>query len=150
MKNARQKAIVRIIAENDVETQRELSETLRASGYDATQATVSRDIKELSLIKEQSASGKYRYTVGQAPEERDYSARLRSIFREGVNSCAVAGNIVVIKTLPGLANAASSAIDGMGVRGLVGTVAGDDTAFLAMTDADTAERFCAEVELMIK
>ena len=79
----------------------------------------------------------------------DFDLRLKKIFRESVKSCAVAQNLIVIKTLPGLANAACSTLDGMSVPHLVGTLAGDDTAFLAMTDRDSAEAFCREIEEML-
>jgi transcriptional regulator of arginine metabolism len=150
MKNARQTAILRIISEKDVETQHQLIQALESEGVSATQATVSRDIKELHLIKEMSADGVYKYAVSQSREVRNNSARLRSIFRECVTSYVCAQNIVVLKTLPGLASAACSAIDGMGVHNFAGSIAGDDTAFLAMSDIDSAERFCVEIEAMLK
>jgi transcriptional regulator of arginine metabolism len=149
VKNSRQTAILKIVSTRDIETQHDLIESLRAEGVDATQATISRDIKELNLIKELTARGTYRYTAGTTAQERDYSSRLRAIFRESVTSAAVARNIVVLHTLPGLADAACSAIDGMGIRNLVGSVAGDDTAFLAMTDEASAESLSAEIEQMI-
>ncbi|MDR0916967.1 MAG: arginine repressor [Oscillospiraceae bacterium] len=149
MKNVRHEAILRIISEKDIETQTDLLAALNDSGLTVTQATVSRDIRELCLVKEQSPSGKYRYAAGVSSETRDNSGKLRTIFRECVVSCAAARNIVVIKTLPGLAQAASAAIDGMGVRNLVGTVAGDDTAFLAMRDERAAVRFCEEIDSLI-
>ena len=80
---------------------------------------------------------------------QNYAARLKTIFKESVTSFDSAQNIVVIKTLPGLAMAACSAIDSMNIKNLVGSIAGDDTAFLAMTDAAAAEAFCAEIESMI-
>ena len=147
MKETRQDAILRIIGESDIETQRELIAALRGAGYDATQATVSRDIKDLCLIKEQAPNGRSRYTTaGVSARERDYTARLRAIFREGVTECVPARNLVVLKTLPGFASVACAAIDSMGIRGFVGSVAGDDTAFLAMKDERSAERLCAEID----
>ena len=80
----------------------------------------------------------------------NYAERLRTIFRESVTSLACAQNIVVIKTLPGMANAACTAIDSMAIRTIVGSLAGDDTAFLAMTDQQAAEVFCAEIKTMLK
>ena len=150
MKNARQSKILSIIKESDIETQHQLIEALRAAGYTATQATVSRDIKDLHLVKELTGRGTYRYASGMSADEINRSARLRAIFRESVTSCISAQNIVVMKTLPGLAPAACSAIDGMNVRGLAGTIAGDDTAFLAMRDNEAAERFCLEIKEMMK
>ena len=110
---------------------------------------MSRDIKELRLIKELSPTGRYRYVAVGRDDMVDYDQRLRKIFRESVTSYAVAQNIIVIKTLPGLANAACSTLDGMNIHDLVGTLAGDDTAFLAMRDNAAAERFCHEIEEML-
>ena len=149
MKSKRQNTILKIIASRDVETQNQLIEALIEAGVDSTQATVSRDIKELHLIKELTAQGKYHYIIGQKQEVQNYSARLKSIFKECVTSFVCAQNIVVIKTLPGLAPAACSAIDAMNIRNLAGSIAGDDTAFLAMNDNISAERFCKEIEGML-
>lgn len=148
-KNKRQKAILKIIQTQEIETQNQLLEALKAAGVKSTQATVSRDIKELHLIKELTPQGKYRYVVGQKQDMQNYAARLRTIFKESVTSFTSAQNIVVIKTLPGLASAACSAIDAMNIKNLAGTIAGDDTAFLAMTDAEAAKAFCAEIESML-
>jgi len=150
MKKDRQSAILSIIASTDVETQNHLIEELAKAGIDSTQATVSRDIKELHLIKELTSRGLYRYVASDKPETQNHSARLKAIFKESVTSYACALNIVVIKTLPGLAPAACSAIDAMGIRSLIGSIAGDDTGFLAMGDTESAERFCKEIENMLK
>ncbi|MCF0121540.1 MAG: arginine repressor, partial [Oscillospiraceae bacterium] len=125
MKNARQTAILKIISEQDVETQNQLINALEEMGITSTQATVSRDIKEMHLIKELSPAGTYRYTAATTSEVQNHSARLMSIFKECVTSYVCAQNIVVIKTLPGLASAACSAIDGMNIRNLAGSIAGD-------------------------
>ena len=150
MKKDRQNAILRIIASIDVETQNQLIEELVKVGIDSTQATVSRDIKDLHLIKELTTRGTYRYISSGKPESQNNTARLKAIFKESVTSYAHAQNIVVIKTLPGLAPAACSAIDGMGIRSIVGSIAGDDTGFLALSDMVAAERFCKEIEHMLK
>ena len=149
MKTSRQNKILEIISSQDIETQHQLMEALREHGVKSTQATVSRDIKELRLIKELSPTGRYRYVAVGRDDMVDYDQRLRKIFRESVTSYAVAQNIIVIKTLPGLANAACSTLDGMNIHDLVGTLAGDDTAFLAMRDNAGAERFCHEIEEML-
>jgi len=145
MKGSRQKIILDIIAQNDVETQNQLIELLNEAGVKSTQATISRDIKELRLVKELSPRGTYRY-VAAAGEVSNHSERLQTIFRESVTSCVRAQNIVVVKTLPGLASAAASAIDRMNVRDLAGSIAGDDTALFVMHDNETAERFLQEIE----
>lgn len=150
MKKKRQSVILQIIATIDVSTQNQLIEELDKVGIISTQATVSRDIKELHLIKELTSRGYYRYVVSDKPEAQDNSIRLKAIFKESVTSYASAMNLVVIKTLPGLAPAACSAIDAMAIRNLVGSIAGDDTAFLAMSDTESAEKFCKEIEAMLK
>ena len=150
MKKERQNAILRIIASTDVETQNHLILELEKVGIESTQATVSRDIKELHLIKELTPLGSYRYVAGGRPDSQNHTARLKSIFKESVTSYAYAQNIVVVKTLPGLAPAACEAIDGMGIKNLIGTIAGDNTSFLAMSDVEAAERFCREIEDILK
>jgi len=150
MKKERQGAILKIITEKDVDTQNQLIDELANVGIESTQATVSRDIKELHLVKELSSMGHYRYVVSSRGDSYNHTARLKSIFKESVTSYANAQNLVVIKTLPGLAPAACSAIDAMGIENLIGSIAGDDTAFLAMVDVVTAERFCKEIEAMLK
>ena len=150
MKKERQSVISRIIATTDIETQNHLIEELAKAGIKSTQATVSRDIKELHLVKELTQLGSYRYIAGSRPESQNHAARLKAIFRESVASYANAQNIVVIKTLPGLAPAACAAIDAMGIRNLVGSIAGDDTGFLAMSDTESAKKFCKDIEEIIK
>lgn len=145
MKSARLRAILDIVTSKNIETQGQLMQELSDRGIRSTQATLSRDLKELRLVKELTPEGGYRYAVTQE-EDRGFSERLRKIFRESVVSCEPAMNLVVIKTLPGLAMAASSAVDGMGFEELVGTVAGDDTIFVAMRDVKSAERLCEEIK----
>ena len=146
MKNERKNAILEIIKSRDIETQNQLIEALRERGIQSTQATISRDIKELHLIKELTSRGTYSYSAAQTTDIYQHMARLRAIFKESVTSFVCAQNIVVIKTLPGLASAACSAIDGMNIKNLAGSIAGDDTAFLAMQDNESAQRFCKEIK----
>lgn len=148
MKTARQNAILQIIAEHDIETQGQLIEALAGIGVASTQATLSRDIKDLQLVKELGENGKYHYVVNGKTKNSDHEIRLRKIFRESITSYAIAQNIIVIKTLPGLASAAGAALDAMHIEHLVGTIAGDDTAFLAMKDSKSAEEFCEEIDKM--
>ncbi|NLW65380.1 MAG: arginine repressor [Clostridiales bacterium] len=149
MKSARQKKILEIIAAKDVETQNQLIEELAAHGIKSTQATLSRDIKELRLMKELTGTGRYRYVASGRDEFTDFDQRIKTIFRECVTEYATAQNILVLKTLPGLAPAACSALDAMEISGLVGTLAGDDTAFIAMKDNETAEQFEREIEKLL-
>ena len=148
MKAARQNKILEIIGSGDIETQNQLMEALAACGIRSTQATLSRDIKELRLVKELAPSGRYRYAAARE-EVPNNDERLMKIFRECVVSYTSAQNIVVLKTLPGMANAACSALDSMSIPDLVGTLAGDDTAFLLMKDTPAAEDFCREIKALL-
>ena len=149
MKRARQAEILNIIQAVDVETQEQLLDELKARGFSATQATISRDIKELRLVKELSGGG-YRYASSERKGLADSDARLRNIFKEGVTSVDRAQNIGVVRTMPGLASAACSALDSMEIPGMVGSLAGDDTGILIMRDNDAAERFNQEVHKLLK
>ena len=149
MKRARQAEILNIIQAVDVETQEQLLDELKARGFSATQATISRNIKELRLVKELSGGG-YRYASSERKGLADSDARLRNIFKEGVTSVDRAQNIVVVRTMPGLASAACSALDSMEIPGMVGSLAGDDTGILIMRDNDAAERFNQEVHKLLK
>lgn len=149
MKSARQEKILEIVEKYDIETQNQLMERLKLEGVKSTQATLSRDIRDLHLVKELGPSGVYRYVTGAKDGFSDYDTRLRKIFRESVVDYAVAQNLLVIKTLPGLASAACSALDGMNIHNLVGSIAGDDTAFLAMKDNASAEHFSKEIENLL-
>ncbi len=145
MKNARQNAILEIISSEDIETQTQLMHALEKRGINTTQATLSRDIRDLHLTKEISRDGGYRYVSTRRSEE-DHTIRLQKIFKESVVSYDIAQNLFVIRTLPGLAPAACSAMDAMEVDGLVGTLAGDDTAFLAMRDNAAALSLYEEIK----
>lgn len=149
MKTQRQAKILDIIENIDVETQEQLLEELKKNGFNSTQATISRDIKELRMIKELTSNGSYRYTTSIKDTSGAFISRLNTIFRESVTSYDSAQNLVVIKTLPGLASAACSAIDAMNIPHMVGSIAGDDTLFLAMRDNASAVSFIAEIKKMI-
>ena len=146
MKPGRQNAILEIISEKDIETQNRLMQELAARGVKSTQATLSRDIKDMRLVKELGPSGNYRYVVAAKAETTDLDMRLKKILRESLVSYDVAQNLLVIRTLPGLASAACSAFDSMEIENLVGTLAGDDTAFLAMRDKESAVKLYHEIE----
>lgn len=139
MKPGRQNVILEIITEQEIETQHQLLQALAQRGIRSTQATLSRDIKDMGLIKRIGTNGVYRYVVSGRLNDEEARQKLKTIFRESVLSFDVAQNLVVIKTLPGLASAACSAIDANHIEKLVGSIAGDDTAFLAMKDADAAK-----------
>lgn len=149
MKPNRQAKILELIAAKDIETQEQLLNELDSCGFPATQATISRDIKELRLIKELGPNGTYRYSAAAKQREHSSSAKLNSIFKQCVIACDHAQNIVVIKTMPGLASAACSAIDAMGSDDVVGTLAGDDTAFLLLRDTTSATSLCTDIRRQI-
>jgi len=146
MKPGRQSVILEIIKERDIETQGQLMLALAERGVKSTQATLSRDIKDLRLIKEQGPDGKYRYSQAETKEADASAEKLRRIFKDSLLSYDIAQNLLVIKTLPGLAHGACSAIDGMKIQGIVGTIAGDDTAFIAMRDNEAATGLYHELE----
>lgn len=149
MKNSRQNMILEIISQENIETQEQLLKRLQERGISSTQATISRDIKQLHLIKEPVGQGVYKYAVSGNRTRLNIAEKLRTIFRESVTSIASAQNIVVIKTMPGLASAACSALDNMDIPIIVGSLAGDDTAFLLMQDTASAENFCEEIKTML-
>jgi transcriptional regulator of arginine metabolism len=149
MKSQRQAKIMEIISTRNVETQEQLLESLREAGYHSTQATISRDIKELRIVKELTGMGTYRYTTAQGDVTSSFSTRLNTIFRECVTGLDYAQNIVVIHTLPGLASAAGSAIDAMELSVILGCLAGDDTVMVVMRDNNAAAAFCGEIKNLV-
>ena len=138
-----------IISNINVETQEQLLEQLQLAGFTSTQATISRDIKELRIVKELTSFGTYRYTTAVKEVPTSFSGRLNTIFRECVTSFDYAQNIIVIHTLPGLANAAASALDAMKISVILGTIAGDDTVFIVMRDTNAAAAFCGEIKNLL-
>ena len=150
MKNDRPKRILEIVEREAIDTQELLQRRLLEQGVSCTQATISRDIKQLHLIKEPVGQGRYRYTVSSQRNRLNAADKLRSIFRESIISVDSAQNIIVIKTMPGLANAAAAALDGMNISDMVGSLAGDDTALLVMRDTESARGFCEEIHEMLK
>ena len=149
MKNQRQAKILEIISNKNVETQEQLLALLQEAGFRGTQATISRDIKELRIVKELTSLGTYRYTTSSNEVGGSFSTKLNTIFRECVISFDYAQNIIVIKTLPGLASAAGSAIDSMNLSVILGTLAGDDTVMVVMRDTNAAAAFCGEIKSLI-
>ena len=154
MKSQRQTKILEIIASKDIETQEQLLEELRQAGFRSTQATISRDIKELRILKDLTAMGTYRYSIGNKETSGAFSNRLNSIFKEERERYEklwydYAQNIVVVKTLPTLAPAAGRAIDAMNMSVVVGTLAGDDTLLIIMRDVQAAIGFCSEIKKLL-
>lgn len=132
MKRARHIKIKQIIDEQIIETQEDLLEALRENGVDVTQATVSRDIKELLLIKTPVANGKSRYALPQEQDNNITRKRLERTFHDSVNKISVSETLIVIKTLAGTAQSVAVVIDFLKIPEVLGTVAGDDTIFVAI------------------
>ena len=139
MKINRQNEIIRIISSADIETQEELASELRKNGFNVTQATVSRDIRELRLIKSPSKNGGFKYAK---PERHEVavSERLTRILTDSLVNADSSGNIIVVKTLSGSANVAAEALDNLGWPEILGTIAGDNTIFIVTrNETDTSE-----------
>ena len=149
MKNSRQNMILELITQENIETQEQLLSRLQERGITSTQATISRDIKQMHLVKEPVGHGVYKYAVSGNRTKLNFAEKLRTIFRESITGVDYAQNIVVLRTMPGLASAACSALDNMNYSMLVGTLAGDDTAFLLMRDTESAAEFCEEIKEML-
>lgn len=149
VKNARQTAILSIIEHNDIETQEELASRLRAMGIVVTQATVSRDIKELRLLKVLSPNGSYKYATADKAEH-GVSERFVRMFIDSVLSIAYSDNIIVIKTLSGSANAAAEAIDSMRWPEVLGTMAGDNTILVIVRSDAEAPLVVAKFQEILK
>ena len=143
MKNDRQTILLEIIEQEAVETQEQLLRLL-------AQATVSRDIKQLHLVKEPTGQGRYRYAVSVQKSKLNFAEKLRTIFRECVLSVEAAQNLVVLKTIEGMAQGAAFTLDNMGDTDIVGTLAGDDTILLVFHDNVRALDFCEQVKQMLR
>ncbi|MBS6185054.1 MAG: arginine repressor [Clostridium celatum] len=148
MKSKRHSKILEIINDNDIETQEELAEALKQAGYDVTQATVSRDIKLLKLVKMQSTSGKYKY-ISSAKEERDINDKLYSILKNAAIEVEQVDKFVVVKTLTGAASAAAEAIDTLYSNDVAGTIAGDNTIFVLVRTDEKALELISKIRNMI-
>ena len=148
MKTKRQETILKIIAENKICTQEGLQEKLREYGFTVTQATVSRDIKSLDLIKSLMPDGKYCYAQ-KAQEASPRTVKYRAIFIETVVSVDYGQNIVAVKCHTGMGNAACAAIDKMEYEGVIGTLAGDDTVFILTRDSEQAAQLVQKITDMI-
>lgn len=148
MKSKRHNKILEIISEKDIETQEELAEELKIAGFDVTQATVSRDIKMLKLVKMQSLSGSYKY-IASTKEQKDINDKLSSILANAAVSVENVDKFVVVKTLTGSANAVAEAIDTLFDTEVAGTIAGDNTIFILVRNIEKAEDLVTKVRNMI-
>jgi transcriptional regulator of arginine metabolism len=148
MKIARHAKILEIIGQKEIETQEELVDELRKLGMDITQATVSRDVKELKLIKVMSGSGQYKY-ASISPGESVLSDKLVSIFMQTVIHVDYVGNTIVLKTLAGSASAAAEAMDSLGWDGIVGSLAGDNTIFVLCRTPEKAQEIVSKIKKLL-
>lgn len=149
MKVSRQLKIIELIENNFIETQDELAQALKESGFNVTQATISRDIKELKLIKVTNYEGKQHYAplkdIGSI-----YSERVRAVFKESVLTIDYVDHTVVIRTLPAMGQAAALAIDSMDWCEIVGTIAGDDTIFVMVRNRDLVDSIVGKFKKLMK
>lgn len=152
MKKKRQEKIIEIINEYEVETQEDLARYLNEAGYSVTQATVSRDIRDMSLVKVPGVKVKQRYTVsteggggGSSGPGRQYTG----VLQDGVVSMEQAGNLLVVKTVSGMAMAVAAAIDSMQLEGMVGSIAGDDTILCAIKTEEQVKEVMQSMQNMI-
>lgn len=147
-KYERQSKILELIDKNEIETQEELAEYLKKLEVKVTQATVSRDIRELRLVKVLSNSGKYKYApISQSTEGT--TDRLIKIFKNSIVSVKIAGHMLVVKTLPGAAQICASAVDSLGLEDIAGSIAGDDTIFVAISDIDRVKEIAFTLKTLL-
>ena len=145
MKSARQSKIIELIEEYDIMTQEELSDLLSKAGFQNTQATISRDIRELKLTKVTTASGKPRYAL-QQPQDMDIWKKYRQVLAAGILTMEASENLIVIKTVSGVAMAVAAALDHLDINGLMGCIAGDDTIIAVARSKDMSDRVIANIE----
>ena len=148
MKKRRQAKIIELISQNPIETQEELQDMLMKYGFEVTQATISRDIKELRLVKDLSNEGRYVYSSGKKSMDV-INHRAGGIFNDTIITIDYAMNTVVIKCFTGMANAVCAAIDSMNLDEILGSIAGDDTIFILCRNEETASMFTNKLRTML-
>ena len=147
MKQKRQAKILSIIEQYDIETQDELLEKLAEAGFTTTQATISRDIREINLTKVAVAGGRQKYTLGKSTSHESIES-YRKVLSAGILSMVPAENLIVIKTVSGMAMAVAAALDNVEINGLLGSIAGDDTIFLAVRSRDMTDAVMKTINRM--
>lgn len=148
MKKARHEKIIELIARHEIETQEELVDRLRQSGYEVTQATVSRDIRELKLSKVPAGDGKQKYVVLKQ-DDRHLGDKYIRVLKDGFVSMDMAQNILVIKTVSGMAMAVAAAVDAMKLKEIVGSIAGDDTIMMAVRTVEDTKAVMDKISKML-
>jgi len=149
MKSERQAAIVDLITRYEIETQEDMIEKLREAGYDVTQATVSRDIRELKLSKVQSSSGGYRY-VKNTVRQPAANVKFNSAVVDSITGVDYAENIIVLKTYPGLGMAVASGVDALNLPKILGCIGGDDTIIIVTRDKESAKDISEKIHDLMK
>lgn len=149
MKKVRHSKIIEIIEKHDVETQEELASYLKKAGYDVTQATVSRDIRELKLSKIPAGDGRQKY-VALKQDDSHLGDKYIRVLKDGYVSMDMAQNILVIKTVSGMAMAVAAAIDAMKFREIVGSIAGDDTIMMAVRTVEETKSLMDKIRAMLE
>ena len=148
MKNRRHKIIREIIEEKNIETQCQLTDELRQHGFDVTQATISRDIKEMGLIKVSSGANSFRYSFPPGLLAGNTFDRAKRMFRDNLLKVENGSGLVILKTLPGTAQGVAFCVDGLNWNEIVGTLAGDDTVFLALRDGFTVAALVEKIQAL--
>ena len=145
LKKNRHNTILEIIANQEIDTQEELARQLREAGYDVTQATVSRDIRELNLYKVSADGGKQKYAILRQEDSRHLEDKYIRVLKDGFSSMDMAQNILVVKTVSGMAMAVAAALDAMRFQEIVGSIAGDDTIMMAVRTVDDTEKLMGRI-----
>ena len=149
MKSERQNKIIELIRKNNIETQEELADALNQAGYNVTQATVSRDIRELNLTKTSVDGKQQKYVIYQSADI-NLADQYVNVMRDGFISMSVAQNLLVIKTVPGMASAVCAALDAMDLEEVVGSIAGDDTIMVATSSKEDATSLKERLHIVVK
>ncbi len=149
MRYSRQNKILELISTYEIETQEKLAALLKDSGIDVTQATISRDIKELQLIKVQSSSGRYKYAL-TVNDDCSFSERYVKILKDTVISYKLSQNLIVVSTVSGCANAAAGCVDNIGIQHVIGTVAGENTFLIILNDESNSPFVCQRLDELLK
>lgn len=149
MKTKRQRKIIELITNYDIETQEELAAKLVENGFNVTQATISRDIRELNLTKMATKGGKQKYAVQSSSDIVSNSKYMR-VLNDGIITMDTAGNILVVKTVSGMAMAVAAALDAMQIKEILGCIAGDDTIMCVVKHAEETDRVKEHIESFIR
>ena len=149
LKKNRHNTILEISARQEIDTQEELARQLKEAGYDVTQATVSRDIRELNLYKVSAESGRQKYAILQQEDSRHLEDKYIRVLKDGFSSMDMAQNILVVKTVSGMAMAVAAAIDAMHFQEIVGSIAGDDTIMMAVRTVEDTEKLMGRIRELL-